>query len=100
MKVNLYAVQDVKAHRFNPPFSGQSHVEAMRAFAQPCQNPESLWNKYPEDFSLFHIGTFDDESAQVESILPAFLSSALDHAKPKGLNDAGERYVKIPQEKE
>lgn len=105
MKYNLYSVEDVKAARFNPPFTADTHVDAIRAFAKPCQNPESLWNQYPTDYRLMFIGTFDNITGEVKSQNGTFISSALDH-QPKptaqnvavpmenGLNEAGKHFTK------
>lgn len=99
MKINAYSVQDIKSGRFNAPFFVQSHAEALRMFDQNCKNPETLWNKYPSDFSIFLVGQFDDTTGHLETKeLPLFLASALDYVPTpqivnNGLNDAGKRYV-------
>nr|DAE25655.1 MAG TPA: DNA binding protein [Microviridae sp. ctMIi2] len=109
MTTNAYAVQDIKANRYNNPFFMLSHAEAMRAFQQNCQNPETLWHKYPEDFRLMNIGAFDDETANLTSFkTPIYLCSGLDYVKKtpvlvepsvtentlqNGLNDAGKHYI-------
>lgn len=95
MKINLYAVQDVKADRFNSPFPSQTHAEAMRTFGETCLNTKTLWNKYPEDFRLFLVGSFDDTTCQMESIpVPTFLAAATDYVQEKpGLNDAGKELI-------
>lgn len=107
MKFNAYAVRDEKAARYNPPFYMASHPEAMRAFGENVQKEHTLWFKYPDDFRLYLVGTFDDETGHCESdSIPLLLASARDY-KPAnlppapeikrvedGLNHAGERYVK------
>lgn len=80
MKVNLYCVEDIKAGRFNPPFVAQTSVDACRAFEKNCLNSESLWNKYPEDFRLVCVGTFDDENPIAsEWKHPGFIASAMNY---------------------
>jgi len=83
MKVNAYAVQDVKAHRYNRPFFMPTHVDAIRYFQQNCMNKESLWNTYPEDFRLMLIGEFDDETAKLTSCAETFMASAIDYSDQK-----------------
>lgn len=79
MKTNAYAVQDIKADRFNVPFFITTHGEAIRVFGDNCQNKESLWNKHPEDFRLYHLGTFDDKTGELQAnTIITLLSRAID----------------------
>jgi len=38
--------------------------------------------EHPEDFNLYFIGTFDEESGELDSVKPLHLASALDGKKP------------------
>lgn len=95
MTINVYAVQDIKADRFNAPFFIQTHLEAIRIFGDNCILKESLWCKHPEDFRLFHLGTFNDQTGNIyQEIRPVLLSSALDFQKQEpGHNQAGIEYL-------
>lgn len=91
MKLNAYSVRDEKAARFITPFFIQTHAEAIRVFGENVLNEKTMWHKYPEDFRLYYIGSFDEESAQLESkSVPLHLSSAIDFVnRSLGLNEAG-----------
>lgn len=84
MKTKLYSVEDVKSGRFNPPFASQTDVDACRAFQRNCENTETLWNKYPEDFRLVHIGFFDDEQPMASQwAFPTVIASAMNYVQKK-----------------
>lgn len=95
MKINAYAVKDIKADRFNYPFFTMTHAEAMRAFGSNVQRKESLFNKHPEDFQLFYVGSFEDALGLLEcEHQPVYLAKALDYITlaEGGLNDAAVIY--------
>ena len=99
MILNAYAVHDDKGLIFARPFFMPTHGQAMRAFGESCQDPNSMPMKYPSDFRLYFIGTFDEETATLSSLgkPPELLASALEYVKinlETGLNEAGKTYLK------
>lgn len=73
MKLQIFAVHDSKLHGFMLPFFQQNVQMAARAFATGANDPGSTLCQHPEDFTLFHLGSFDDVSGQFEQ-LPAPVS--------------------------
>lgn len=65
MKLGIYAVQDRKAGTFARPFTIQNDAMAVRAFVAAKQDPSSELSKYPEDFALYYLGTFDDDTGTI-----------------------------------
>lgn len=64
--IKLFSVYDskVKAYRF--PFFMQSTGQAIRAFTDLVNDGgKSEVAKYPEDFSLFDHGSFDDQTGEM-----------------------------------
>lgn len=61
MNYQAYAIYDQKAHVFSQPFYAINKEVAGRQFAIVANDPSSLIGKHPADFSLFVLGTFDDE---------------------------------------
>lgn len=61
----VFAVYDSKAKAYAQPFFQHSVPIAQRAFGAAVNDPALLLCKYPEDYTLFHIGTYDDEIAQL-----------------------------------
>ena len=65
MNIRIYAIFDNKAEAYMEPFFAMTPGLALRAFADNTNNPQSIFNKHPEDFSLFEIGEFDDQKGEV-----------------------------------
>lgn len=65
--LQAFAIQDMKAELFFPPFFQASKGQATRAFTSLANDPQTQISQYPQDFRLVCIGTFDD---QVGELLP------------------------------
>ncbi len=63
MKLNAYTVYDSKAELYLPPQYYISKGMALRAFEEAANDPQSSIGKYPNDFTMFEIGIFDQEKA-------------------------------------
>lgn len=70
MIINMYAVYDQKAQAFMSPFQNTNDGMAIRSFIQACMNPEVPFSQYPMDYTLFRIGTYNDEKATFENEEP------------------------------
>jgi len=65
MLLKIFSVYDSKVEAYIQPFYMNSTGAAMRAFEDTVNDPESALNKHPEDYTLFELGTFDDQTAQI-----------------------------------
>lgn len=65
MKVSYFAVFDKKAQQFGQAFPSMSLGTAERSMKDSVSNPESPHAKYPDDFALFRVFDFDDESGLI-----------------------------------
>lgn len=65
MRVKIYAIMDDKAAAFMEPFFAQTNGLAIRRFSSNTNNPDSIFNKFPDDFQLFKIGEFDDHTGRI-----------------------------------
>lgn len=75
--MKLFAVRDVKADAFGAPHSIATKGLALRGFADTCADERSEFAKYPDDYMLYEIGTYDPNSGQLESHrLPELVASA------------------------
>lgn len=63
--MNLYTVRDSKAGTYNKPHTAINDAEAQRGFHSAVNDPNTFVNKYPEDFDLYRIGTFDVQSGKI-----------------------------------
>jgi len=75
---NVYSVHDSKAEAYLDPFFARSHGEALRSFEDAIGTPEHPFNRHSADYTLVHIGTFDDQTGTIEPLLiPSPLESGL-----------------------
>lgn len=63
--MNVYSVKDVKSKLFANPFIQKTNGTAVRSFGTACEDPSTDLNKYPTDFSLYHIGTFNPDTGEI-----------------------------------
>lgn len=73
MKYMICAVRDTAVDAFMRPFVVQHVGAAIRGFGDECANPQSVFGQHPDDFLLFHIGTFDEDTGLVESLPQAIM---------------------------
>lgn len=62
MKIKAYSVFDSKVKNYSRPLYHRNAAEALRAFEDECNNPQSQLNKFASDFTLFEVGEYDDET--------------------------------------
>ncbi|AXH75651.1 MAG: nonstructural protein [Microviridae sp.] len=61
MKHQVLSVYDSKAKAFAQPFFTANREIALRAFAAAVNDRELLVGKFPQDYTLYLLGEFDDE---------------------------------------
>lgn len=84
MKLKAFSIYDVKSEAYSPPFFQNTVGLAVRMFTEAANDPETRIAKYPTDFTLMEIGTFDDSSGTIkphEANIP--LGAALEYVQPK-----------------
>lgn len=74
MLYNLYSIKDTKMG-FQQIFILPNNAAAIRWFGDACQNKESPYNKHPEDYQLFKVGTINEDTGELVSET-AFLENA------------------------
>ncbi|AXL14477.1 nonstructural protein [Microviridae sp.] len=62
MKHLVFSVYDTKAQSYLPPIYFNSTGVALRVFTDTVNDKSTVISKHPEDYCLFHIGSFDDAS--------------------------------------
>lgn len=68
MVLKAYSIRDSKSEIFNLPFFKNTHGEAERDFQQLVNDEKSTVNKYPEDFDLYFLGVYDDNTGVFSSL--------------------------------
>lgn len=80
MIYQIFTVHDQKAGAYLPPFYFTTKGQAIRAFADTCNDPAHAFSKHPEDYTLFDLGTYDDGTAGFNPhVTPISLGTALEH---------------------
>jgi len=70
MKLQAYSVFDSKAKFFVKPFYCANDMVALRLFASAASDRALDIGKFPTDFSLFHVGEWDDDSGTFTQVSP------------------------------
>jgi len=70
------SIFDKATQAYMRPFQAPTVGAAMRSFEDDVRNPESPANAHPEDYALFQIATFDDQSGLMQPIEPICLRRA------------------------
>lgn len=81
--LKVYSVKDAKVGAFMAPFFMRSKGEAIRAFTDLVNDPQSMVAKHPEDYCLYEIGTWDEELGKILSIPLDSLGLATDFMRSK-----------------
>lgn len=67
MITKLYCVYDSKSTSYGHPFHAPNDAVALRIFGEAVCDPATQLNKYPEDFVLYCIGDYNDETAEIKN---------------------------------
>lgn len=65
--MKIYAILDKKGGIFNQPFYQHTHGTAERAFQELAKDPQSFVSKYPSDYDLYHLGSYDDVTGMIKT---------------------------------
>lgn len=66
MKLEVFTIHDSKAGLFLQPWVHQSVGSATRQLEDMLRDPSSAFAMHPEDYSLFHLGAFDQVNGKFE----------------------------------
>lgn len=78
MILRAFSVHDVRADIFNVPFFKRSIGEAIRDFTELANDEQSLVSKYPSDYRLLVVGSFNDQDGSFVTEQPTNLGFASD----------------------
>ena len=70
MKTEIYAIYDSKAQVYNKPFHQVNQAVAMRTATDLANDSNSEIAKNPEDYTMFYLGNYDDQTAQFDLCEP------------------------------
>jgi len=74
----LYSIRDQKAEIFGPIIAFLKDGEAIRVLDQTVNSKDNQISRNPEDFRLFYIGEFHEESGIIiqDKVGPKFVADA------------------------
>lgn len=71
MITSAFSIFDSKSKVFQMPFFMLNSDQAVRAFGDAVNSPEStVISRHPEDFQLYQIGIYDDATATLTQLTP------------------------------
>jgi len=78
MELKAFTIRDSKAECFNTPFFQKSHGEAERSFREIANDQKSMISKYPEDYDLYYLGTYNDQTGLIDPLVtPQHVAKAI-----------------------
>jgi len=78
MILNKYTIYDSALEAYHQDYSLENDAIALRQFADMA-NEETQIAKNPEDYSLWHIGTFETTTGELNPIQPTCIAKAHEH---------------------
>lgn len=82
MSLKLYSVYDSKVSAYLQPQVLRSKGEAIRSFGAACNTKDHNFYLYAEDYTLFEIGDWDEETCSVTlHLTPISLGKAIEISK-------------------
>lgn len=78
----IFAIYDSKAGAYLPPWTSTNAATAARRFEASLESKESDFARFPADYTLFQIGSWDEEFGVMEmDQAPTNLGTALSYIK-------------------
>lgn len=68
MELKIYSIRDLKAETYNAPFYQPTHGLAERYFQNLVKDDKSQLHQYPDDFDLFHLGTYNTDTGRFKTL--------------------------------
>lgn len=79
MLMKVFSIFDEKAKCFGPLWPMKHNGEALREFSDITADKNGRIGKHPEDFKLYSLGTYDDNSGALSPVAqPEFIAHATD----------------------
>lgn len=78
MKTQLYAIFDTAAGIYTKPIFARADGEVTREFQSLCTSNDHPYGQHPEDYSLFRLGIFDDQTGKLTDEANECLATGLE----------------------
>ncbi len=78
MKHIIFTIYDSKSETYCAPYYAPTEAAGIRTFAMLCNQQEHTFFLNPEDYTLFSIGEFEDQTSNM------FVGKEAEHSKSLG----------------
>lgn len=75
----VVALYDLKAEFYGNPAIFRSDADAARSLFDVFANKDTLPGQHPEDFALFRIGTFDNQTGAIVPCTPVQVTTGMEY---------------------
>lgn len=82
MKQKIFTIYDSKAQAYLTPFFLHQEGMAIRIFTDCVNVSNHQFGKHPEDYTLFQIGSWDDEKSKFLTNNPVALATGIELVDP------------------
>lgn len=80
-KLIICTIYDSKAEAYLVPFTMRSEAEAVRAFGDHASQAGTPVNQHPEDYFLYKVGSFDQNTGVITACDKVSLAAGSDFVK-------------------
>jgi hypothetical protein len=81
MKLEIFTIYDVVSHVYNQPFYLINKGAAIRQFDNMCNDDETQISLNPADYTLYHLGSFDNTTCKIIQKDPVSLGNGVQFIK-------------------
>lgn len=87
MILNVYSIRDRATASFGPPIFMATNGQAIRAFSDlvNAKGSKDLAHTHPEDFDLYHFGTWCDQTGSFDCTQPRQVAVGKDMVIPESV---------------
>jgi hypothetical protein len=87
LKYKIFSVYDHKGLVYGVPFFKNTNLAAIRDFGDAVQDQQTTLNRHPEDYQLFEIGEYDDNTAEIINQIPPKLMASASEFKKNNIKE-------------
>lgn len=96
MKLTICSIYDKATEAYMRPFTAQTRGQATRMFEDLVNTQGHEISNHPEDYALFHVANFSDNSGEMEAIEPVCLARAHELIRRPTLVDENQQTIELP----
>lgn len=87
--MQIYAIRDKKSGTYSHLQTYNTEHEAVREFTLAVRNPKTMFNQFPEDYELVHLGEFNTDNIDypLSAVIISVVSDPIQVIKTDRLED-------------